>query len=195
VELYNAVLNFNGLPLFGLSFSAGTPTNLGVYSLGRANRNYPLVLNGEVGISTGNLGNLEIGCIVGVGDIYLVSWKDTNSGTVYGVDKLDLSAKYSGAYLMTRIMMADRFALLNYNVVNIAYRSLPENTTFTVSKKVNNGSLVAFDVSECENDIIRNIFATEIDISDATTVQIKIAPTVSSNNAPEIEAFEVVVNT
>jgi hypothetical protein len=191
----NAGLNFNGLPLFGLSYLSGSPTNLGIYSLGRANRNYPLVLNGEVGISSGNLSNVEIGCIVGVGDIYLVTWKDTTTGTVYGVDKMDLEAKYAGAYLMTRVMMADRFALLTYNLVNIAYRTLPANTTFTVSKKVNDGSIVAFDAGDCQDDVQRKIFSTEVNIDDATTVQIKIAPTVSTNSAPEIEGFEVVVNT
>ena len=191
----NAKLNFNGLPLFGLSTSLGTPANMGVYSLGRANRNYPVVLNGEVGISTGHLSNIEIGAIIGVGDIYLVSWKDTNGSTTYGVDKLDLSEKYSGAYLTTRVIMADRFVLLNFNVINIGYRSLPTDTGFTISKKVNSGSFEVIDSGDCNDDTQRKVYMTEVDINDATTVQIKIAITVSSNTAPEIEAFEVVVNT
>lgn len=191
----NAALNFNGLPLFGLSVSAGTPANMGVYSLGRANRNYPIVLNGEQGISTGHLDNVEIGAIVGVGDVYLVTWKDTNGGTSYGVDILDLSNKYSAAYLTTRVIMADRMAFLNYNVVNIGYRTLPANTTFGISKKVNGGAMTAIVAGDCTDDVQRKIFMTSIDINDATTLQVKIAPTVSANTAPEIEAFEVVVNT
>ena len=191
----NAVLNFCGLPLFGLSYDTGTPCNLGIYSLGRANRNYPIVLNGEVGISTGNLGKVVVGCIVGLGDYYLVTWKDTTTGTVYGVDKLDLSNKYSGAYLTTRVIMADRMTLLNYNVINIAYRTLPTNTTFAIAKKVNNGSFEVIDAGDCSNDTQRNIYMTEVDINDATTVQIKITPSVSVNTAPEIEAIEVVLNT
>lgn len=190
----NAALNFNSLPLFGFSIALGTPCNMGVYSLGRANRNYPVVLNGEVGISTGNLNNVEIGCIVGVGDIYIVSWRDTNTGTTYGIDKLDLSAKYGGAYLTTRAIMVDRFSFMKYGLVNIAYRLLPTNTTFTVSAKVNNGSMTAFSAGDCNDDTQRAIFATKIDINDATKVQIKIAPSISANTAPEIEAFEVVVN-
>ncbi len=190
----NAVLNFNGLPLFGLSTVSGSPANMGVYSLGRANRNYPLVLNGEHGISTGNLNNLEIGAIVSVGNIYLVTWKDTNSGTVYGVDKLDLSLKYSAPYLVTRIIMADRFALLNYDVIDIAYRSLPASTGFTISKKVNHTAFSTFTAPETVDDSIRKVYSTKIDINDATTLQMKIAPVVSVNTAPEIEAFRVGVD-
>jgi len=190
----NAGLNFNGLPIFGLSYQVGTPANTGIYSLGRANRNYPIVLNGEVGISTGNLSKVEIGCILPAGDIYLVCWKDTTTGTVYGVDKLDLTLKYTNAYMTTRAIMANRFALLNYNVVNIAYRTLPANTTFTISAKVNGGSMTAFTTGEVQDDTMRQIFSTEVNIDDATKVQVKIAPTVSGNTAPELEEFEVNVN-
>lgn len=190
----NAGLNFNGLPLFGLSTILGTPANMGLYSLGRANRNYPIVLNGEQGISTGNLNNLEIGCIVGVGDIYLVTWKDVTTGTVYGVDKLDLTLKYAAPYLATRVIMVDRFALLNYGLVNIGYRTLPTGTTFTLSKRVNSGSYGAFAVGDVVDDTQRKMFSSKVDVSDATTLQVKIAPTVLANAAPEIEMFEVEVD-
>lgn len=196
----NAVLNFNGLPLFGLSNTSGNPTTQGIYSLGRANRNYPVVLNGEVGISTGNLSNVEIGCISSLGDTYLVSWKDTTPATggtpqtLYGVDILDLNKKYAGASMETRIIMANRFSLLTYNDVNIGYRKLPADTSFTISKKINNGSWEEIDSIDCAKDTDRNIFSTEVSINDATTVQIKISPSVSGNNAPEIEAFELSVN-
>ena len=123
-----------------------------------------------------------------------MSWRDSNGSTTYGVDKLDLSAKYSGAYLTTRIIMTDRMTLLNYNVINIAYRSLPTNTTFNISAKVNNGSMTAFSAGDCTDDIMRQIFVTEVDINNATKVQVKIAPTVSGNTAPEIEAFEILLN-
>ena len=196
----NAVLNFNGLPLFGLSNVSGNPATLGLYSLGRTNRNYPVVLNGEVGISTGNLSNVEIGCISSLGDTYLVSWKDTTPAvggtpqTLYGVDIMDLTKKYSGAFMTTRMIMADRFSLLTYNVVNIGYRLLPTSTTFTISKKINGGVWESLGTVDCSDDTDRKIFCTEVDINDATTVQIKIAPTIKNNTAPEIEAFELLVN-
>lgn len=192
----NAGLNFNGLPLFGLSTSLGTPCNMGLYSLGRANRNYPIVLNGEQGISTDHLDNIEIGCIVGVGDIYLVSWKDNAvpATPVYGVDKLDLSLKYTGAYMSTRSIMVDRYTLLNYGVVNIAYRSLPVDTGFSIYKRINSGSYEEIIGADCQNDTDRNIFSTEVDINNATSSQIRIATNVDGNNAPEIEMFEVNIN-
>ncbi len=191
----NAVLNFNGLPLFGLSTQTGTPANMGLYSLGRSNANYPIVLNGEVGISSGNLSNVEIGCILSVGDIYIVSWKDTTTGTVYGVDRLDLTLKYSGAYMTTRVIMTDRMSLLNYTQVEVGYRTMPDPTTFTISKIVNNATISPFSAGECLNDSDRNVFRTNVNIDNAATLQIKIAPTVSVNLAPEIELFEVNVNT
>lgn len=191
----NAGLNFNGLPLFGLSYVSGSPTYLGVYSLGRANRNYPIVLNGEHGISTGNLSKVEIGCIIGAGDIYLVCWKDTTTGTVYGVDKLDLSLKYATPFITTRVIMADRMTLLNYNVVNIAYRSMPTGTGIKIYKKVNNVGFDEIIGTDCSNDIDRNIYMTEVDINNATSCQVKIMPQVTANLAPEIESFEVVLNT
>lgn len=190
----NAVLNFHGLPLFGFSNVSGNPCNMGVYSLGRTNRNYPFVLNTEYVISTGNMSNVEIGMLVGVGDKFLVSWKDTNGGTTYGVDVLDLSNKYSGAYFTTRVMMVDRKKLSNYGVVDVAYRSLPTNTGITISRKVNNGSMTAFDASEHETDTDRQVVRTKISISDASKAQIKVATTASGNTAPEIEGAFIEIN-
>jgi len=190
----NATLNFNGLPLFGLSYSVGAPCNLAIYSLGRANRNYPYVLNCEVGISSTNLSKVEIGAIIGVGDIYLVTWKDTTTGTVYGVDKLDLSLKYPSPYVTTRIMMNSRILMQNYNVVNVGYRLLPTNTVINIYKKVNYGSFTLIDPTDCSVDTDRNVVMSEVDINNATTVQVKIAPTVSGNTAPEIDYFEVLIN-
>lgn len=189
----NARLNFHGKPIFGLSYVLGSPCNMGIYSLARTNRNYPMVLNGEHGISSGNLNKVEIGAIIGIGDIYLVTWKDTTTGTVYGVDKLDLSNKYANAYVTTRVIMVKRMESLNYGVVNIGYRSLPANTSFQVYKKVNNASFE--EIINTQNDTMRNIFVTEDDISNANTVQVKIHPVVSGNTAPEIEQFDVQVNT
>ena len=152
-----------------------------------------MVLNGEHGISSGNLNKVEIGAIIGIGDIYLVTWKDTTTGTVYGVDKLDLSNKYINAYVTTRVIIVKRMESLNYGLVNIGYRSLPTNTSFQVYKKVNNGSFE--EITNTQDDVMRNIFTTEDDINNANTLQVKIHPVVSVNTAPEIEQFDVQVNT
>lgn len=181
----NAAFNFHGLPLFGVSQQTGAPLNYGIYSLGRTNRNYPFVLNHEYVISTGNMTNIEIGSIIGTGDTFLVSWKDTNSGTVYGVDELDLSNKFSGAYFITRVIMVEREKLSNYKGVDVPYRLLPDDTTIAIEAKMNHGSFVAY-ASVADTD--RNVQAAQVDLSEGSTTQVKVLTTADGNNAPEIEA-------
>lgn len=181
----NAAFNFHGLPLFGVSQQTGAPLNFGVYSLGRTNRNYPFVLNHEYVISTGNKANIEIGSIIGTGDTFLVSWKDTNSGTVYGVDELDLSNKFSGAYFITRVIMVEREKLSNYKGVDVPYRLLPTGTTIAIEAKMNHGSFVPY-ASVADSD--RNVQAAQVDLSEGSTTQVKVLTTADANNAPEIEA-------
>src|ERR1035437_6881564 len=94
----NASCNMFGLPLFGLSNVSGNPAPQGVYSLGGYDRNYPKVLNLEWLISTGNSSGIDIGAIELAGTTLLESRKDTTTGTVYGVDKIDLTAKVATAY-------------------------------------------------------------------------------------------------
>lgn len=184
-----AVLNFHGLPLFGFSNVAGNPAPCGVYSIGRTNRNYPFVLNLEYVISTGNMANVEIGAIVGVGDIFLVCWKDSTSGSpVYGVDKLDLTKKAPLAYLTSRWIMANRAALSNYGIVRVPYRSLPAGTSIGIAVRKNNGNMEAIDTAEVINDDDRQLVVSKNDISDAAKVQVKITLVANGNDAPEVEA-------
>lgn len=190
----NAKFNFNGLPLFGFSNISGNPANQGVYSLGRTNRNYPFVLNLEYAISTGNLSGIEIGAICPVSaDQFTVSWKDTNGGTTYGVDILDLSAKATTAYFVTRVIMADRTTLLNYGLVHAAYRLLPTNTSITVQKKVNSDTTFGSAITTAV-DAKRLLTSTKVDINDAVRVQLKVNLVASANTAPELEVVEVNVN-
>ena len=191
----NAKFNFNGLPLFGFSNVSGNPANQGVYSLGRTNRNYPFILNLEYAISTGNLSGVDIGAICPVSaDQFLVSWKDTTGGTTYGVDLLDLTAKATVAYFITRVIMADRTALLNYGLVHSCYRLLPTGTSIEVRKKVNDATTWG-DAITSKVDARRMLVATSVDINDATRAQVKTSLIASANLAPELEVVEIGVNT
>jgi len=191
----NAKFNFNGMPLFGLSNVSGNPTNQGVYSLARTNRNYPFVLNLEYAISTGNLSGVEIGSICQLSaDQFLVGWKDTTGGTTYGVDVLDLTAKATVAYFVTRVIMADRTSLLNYGLVQSCYRLLPANTSIEVRKKVNADTVFSSAITS-KVDTKRMLVATSVDINDATRAQVKTSLIASGNTAPEIEVVEIGVNT
>ena len=47
-------------------------------------------------ISTGNVNNVEVGAIYPIDDYqYLITWKDTSSGTSYGIDKVVVSERYT----------------------------------------------------------------------------------------------------
>ncbi|NCN39990.1 hypothetical protein GW916_01945 [bacterium] len=191
----NAVFNFNGMPLFGLSNVSGDPANQGVYSMHRTSRNYPIVLNLEYAISTGNLGSIEIGAICPVSsDQFTVSWKDTNDGTAYGVDILDLTAKSTIAYLVSRVIMIDRASLLNYGLVDACYRLLPDDTSIAVSKKINADTVFGSAIAS-KTDTKRMLEATTVDINDAVRVQVKTALVASGNDAPELEIVKIGVNT
>lgn len=190
----NARFNFNGMPLFGFSNVSGNPANLGVYSLARTNRNYPFVLNLEHPISTNNLSNIEIGAICAVSaDQFTVSWKDTTSGTVYGVDILDLSNKCTLAYFVTRVIMVDRTVLSNYGLVRSGFRSLPTGTSIEVRKKVNSDTGFSSAIDGVA-DTKRLIHSTKVSISDATRAQMKLSLVASGNDAPELETVEIDVN-
>ena len=182
----NASANFNGLPLFGLSNIAGNPCLQGVYSLGSHSPDFPSIINLDYIISQNKTASIEIGAIAIVGDIVLVSWKD---GTTYGIDKLDSANKYSGAYLDTRIIMPERTILKRFVRVFANYRTLPTNTAITFKKSVNHGAFS--DNLETVVDVKRKTVYTKIAIEDASTMQIRVATTASSNDAPEIENIEI----
>jgi hypothetical protein len=183
----NATFNFNGLALFGLSQLSGTPCPMGVYSVGRSNRNYPFVLNHEYAISTGNTDNIEIGCIVSGGDFFFVSWKDMNGTTSYGVDILDLTKKHPNAHFTTRISMYDRMKTTEYGTVDIGYKVLPTDTSITI-EAIKNGVLADPTSTTTTKDDIRNVVYTEENIGEASTLQIKVSLNANNNDAPEIES-------
>lgn len=184
----DAACNLNGLPLFGLSNSLGNPALQGVYSFGSYSSNYPRVLNLEYILSTAHSSNIEITAMAVAGNDVLVAWKDNNGGPTYGVDKIDWNNKFSSPYLETRVLMLDRMNGKDMRV-KIAYRSLPTNTSITLSSNINNAGYGSNEA--LEQDTIHNLFQTTARISGAGTVQFKIGCTTSGNTAPEIEAIEI----
>lgn len=190
----NATFNFNGMPLFGFSNVSGNPAYQGVYSLNRTNRNYPYVLNLENYISSTNLSNVEIGSITPISsDQFLVSWKDTTVGTVYGVDVLDLTAKTPLAWFATRTMIVNRTQINNYKEMNVPYRSLPTGSDIKIYKKINSDTSFT-EITEAENDADRLMFSSEVNISDAVRFQGKVELIPNGNNAPEVELLETIVD-
>lgn len=181
-----AVFNFNGMPLFGLSQINGTSIKLGIYSIHRTNRNYNFVTNLEFTISTGNTANIQIGSITGVGsDQILVSWVDTNSGTVYGVDLLSLTTKAT-AYYTTRNLLINRYQKMNYGKVYVPYRSLPDGAAINIYTAVDHSDF-AGSPDTSRNDTERLQQFTDSNIGDAVMAKVKTELVPNGNNAPEVE--------
>lgn len=181
----NAKLNFHGKPLFGLSLQTGTGVSLGVYSFARTNRSYPYVLALEYPLSTGHLTNVVIGALAGYGDTFYVSWKDTTTGTVYGLDQLNLAAKYASGYFTTRVSLFDRSFKSTYGAVHVPYRSLPTSTAIKIHKKVNHGTLT--EVTNKVTDTERLLVRTDEHIGEAVALQVRVELTGSVNTGPEVE--------
>lgn len=185
-----STLNFNGLPLFAVSNSSANPCLEGIYSFGSSNSNYPTVLNLEYVGSPNVTTAMEYGAMVGSGDTFLVAWKDSTTTPAYGVDLLDVSNKYSGAYFITRMIVIDRDNLKLVGRVNVGYKTIPASTAISISKYVNHGSVTA--VASVVNALTHTQQAS-LDIGNITTLQVKVSMTASSNTAPEIES--VLINT
>lgn len=187
----NAVCNFHGLPLFGLSQQTGTGVNLGVYSFGRTNANYPYVLALEYPISTGHLTDIQIGAIEGDGDTFFVSWYDSASGGSYGVDQLDLTAKYTSGWISTRVSLFDRIVTSTYGFLSAAYRTMPTGTSVKMYSKRNHGSYV--EKTDVVVDTDRLIAQTKTIAGEANAFQAKFELIGSGNDSPEIELFDIPV--
>lgn len=182
----NAVFNFNGMPLFGLSIDTGEGVNLGIYSLARTNRNYPYVLNLEYKISTGNLTKVEIGAITPIGaDQFLVSWKDTTSGTVVGVDILNLTTKAT-AHFVTRNILIDRTNKSNYGFVYVPYRTLPTDTSIDIHSSVQHAAFSGTpDASKTDAERLMEV--SDAHIGEASVAKVKVVLNPNANDAPEVE--------
>jgi hypothetical protein len=190
-EVYpTAVGNLNGQMLFGFSNGSGNPTDQAVYRLARSTRNHPWIIDTPYPISERSGGDLvtssiEIGAILVVGSDLFVSWKN---GSTYGVDKLDYSNKLELGYFETRVMATNREQFSTFSKFAVAYASLPANTAITIQYSKNYADPYV-DTDEVD-DTQRNIVQAEEGV-EATTLQLKVLPTVSSNNAPEIESAGV----
>jgi len=180
-----AVMNYEGVALFGMSQVSGNAIKYGVYSYARRSAGYPFIFALEYVISQNKLVDIEIGAIVSVTNGFLVSWKD---GSNYGVDRLDASNKYASPYMRTRLIMKDRRERVTLGQCDVAYASLPDSTDIVIKRSLDGGS---FETVESMKDAERLVKSTKVDIGDCIKAQIEISCTVNANSAPEIEGFYV----
>lgn len=187
----DAVANFDGNILFGVSNSTGNPSLEGVYRIGRHSRNYGWILDLAYPISeraTGALvlSGIEIGSIVVSGQILFVSWKNASA---YGVDVLD-TAKLSGAYFETRAMRPDRMTFSTFKEFQMAYNSLPANTALTISFDKNYTGSYTTPTSSQATDTDRKIITLEEGI-EATALQVKVVFTCATTTTPSLESLNI----
>lgn len=180
------------IPLFGVSNVLGNPCLQGVYGFGGYSGDYSPVLTLEHLISPNISSNLEIGSIAVIDDYILVSWVDRTEPLtpVYGVDKLDATAKYASAYFTTRAIAPDRSYGTKVGLISVPYRTIPTGCSVQIWKKANYETDFT-QITEVTIDSEKKIVRTEVDIDAMTTCQIKVVLVGSGNNAPEIEGLEI----
>lgn len=183
----NSSANFRGVPVFGFSNGTGNPALQGVYSFGSYSKDYPKVLDLSFVISPDVVATIEIGAILVADFTLLVAWK---SGSSYGVDAIDYTAKYASAYFETMMLFQDqRDVAKGLKEVAACYNSLPASTGITFSYSINGAAYVAM-TSVTDSEMSR-IYAQLTYDGKIGSLQIKVAFTVSSNNAPTMECLEV----
>lgn len=184
----NAWDNWNDRTLLGFTQDNGTPCDGAVYQFGSYDPKYPLALSEDFPISTGNVSGVTINSVCVVGSNFYVSWTD---GTGSGVDQLDYSNKYASAYLETTTLNVTGIFKTTWWRFFANLGSLPSNTSLTFSYYANHsGSATATGNSAImdTNDSMQGYVEESV---DARVVRMKVAFTVSGNNAPIIEALGI----
>ena len=183
----NAVACHLTIPVFGISNGSGNPCSQGVYSLGSYDQKYPKILDLSYPISTGTLTSIEIGCVLAVGADLFAAWQD---GSSYGVDKLDYTAKYASAYIDTMMLTLgeERNFIKTIKKVYASYALLPASTglTFTVYRYSGDTGIALTSLTD---SILKQVRADVGTVPEVANLQLRIAFTVSSNNAPEVEVI------
>lgn len=187
----DANLCINNVPHFGLSNISGNPTEQGIYSIGCYSAGYPKVINLERPISTGNTSNIEIGSIYQMGDDIFWTWKDSTTGTVYGVDKLDTTAKLASAHFDTRMISVDRQDEKAISV-EIFHRGIPTGCGIKLfvaknhSGEINEGT----DEVELEPDETGKIMkSANVIMANCGIFRVKLIS--SGNTAPEVDLTHI----
>lgn len=169
----------------------GDPFSTGIYTLGRYSKNYPSILDLTYPISEDTLEGVEVGAVLVVGNDFYVSWKRVVDGVeTYGIDKIDYSAKYTGAYLETRVITGNRDEFGSFRKFLFGYSDLPTGTNFTfkISKDYGENWLTL----NTRQDSKRKIIYSD-DGMESTVLQLRIQATVNGNQTPSLEEGKVIV--
>lgn len=179
--------------LIGFSNLSGNPSKHAVWQYGRYSFAYPLVLTTDYPISTGSLSSVEIGAMLMIGDNVFVAWKDSSGESpTYGVDKIDYSTKFNGAYLETMVLAYDREEIKNWASIMLNLASaLPESCNASVQYKLQSDTAWSDAAELVEKiDAVQNSFVMDEGVQ-GNTLQLKLTLTTSSNATPEVHSLVI----
>ena len=183
----NAVGYYAGIPIFGLSNIAGNPNLQGIYSYGQYTKDYNITMDLSFPISSNELTGVEIGAIVVRGTNIYASWK---SGTSVGVDKLDWTTKYYGAYIETMVLNSakDRSKFKSLDEVLADYIEMPANTNLAMQYSKN---YAAYETFTTEVDDMLFQLRAKATVPEIGAITTKFTFNTHGNNSPRIENFHV----
>lgn len=181
----NAVGYFMGIPIFGLTNIEGNPALQGVYSYGQYSKDYDITMDLSFPVSSGELEGLEIGSIVVQGTDVYVSWK---SATAVGIDKLDWTTKYFGAYIESMVLnnAEDRSKFKALDNVLADYIEIPENTSIEMAYSKNYETYEV--MAQQDNDKLLQLRAKET-VPEIGAITVKFTFKTNANDTPKIENF------
>ncbi len=188
---------FGNQTLFGLSNVAGNPFSQAIWRFGQRDASYPIVLDTPYPISQRSgtdfvLNNLEIGCVVASGHDVFMTWKDTNSGTVYGIDQIDWSNKLDRAYMESRVIIPDGLLTENFHKMVVNYKSIPSSCDLELQYKNNHSASWQNAIGQITNtESLQKIGG----LQPARVMQTKTIFRTSSNTTPGVESIIHTFNT
>lgn len=190
---HNAVANFFGIPVFGLSNLEGNAAWQGVYSYGRFSKDYNVTLNLPFPLSCNVFSNIEIGSILVQGYDLMVSWKTDIDA---GVDRIDWTKKYESAFMETMILLGakDRSKFKSINEILADYYKFPtyDADTKPVEFSVENNYQGFYDI-EPQTVIDAKLYQIRAKSTqkELGAVAVMIEFNTVENEGPEIENFHV----
>jgi len=181
----NSVGYFMGVPIFGVSNIAGDPTLQGVYSYGQYSKDYNITMDLSFPISSGEFAGLSIGAIIVQGTDVYVAWK---SGTAVGIDKLDWSNKYNGAYIETMVLnnAEDRSKFKSFDKALADYIEMPADTAVVMAYSKNYATYENF-VQVTDDKLLQ--LRSKSTVPEIGAMQLKFTFTCVANTSPKIENF------
>lgn len=178
--------------IFGLDDGGTTEIDRAVYTYGRKSKDYPMALNKDFLISTGNTSGVAIGCIVSSSsDTLFISWYDSNTST-YGIDQLLTTSQQDLAYFET-LRFDNNLPNLEKLCKTISVRTLPLNygQTVTVYYRINNSedwTLVGEMNYEKIPQIVYKSFPLDVRFFE---IEFRVELATETEEAPTLLSFEM----